>query len=80
MTANPTKTRSDSDVIKQMCLYFSLFMIIVSIAACIYTGQIAYQMFTDWARILTSPAQLLCDYFSVGGLAGTFFKIGRAHV
>ncbi|MBQ6602842.1 MAG: DUF1576 domain-containing protein [Eubacterium sp.] len=76
MTANPTKTRSDSDVIKQMCLYFSLFMIIVSIAACIYTGQTAYQMFTDWARILTSPAQLLCDYFSVGGLAGTFFNAG----
>ena len=76
MSATAKAPATDSSVIKQMALYFSLFMIIMSIAAVFYTGEGFGEMFRGWGRILTAPAQLLCDYFSVGGLASTFFNAG----
>ena len=61
-----------SAVIFWYVLFISLAFLVATPAAMWYTGE--QEFFEGLRRILTSPSELVTDYFALGGLAPTFFN------
>ncbi len=53
-------------------LFLSAAFLAASIAGAVYTGE--SEFFENLRRILTSPSELVTDYFALGGLGSTFFN------
>lgn len=61
-----------SAVIVFYTLFISLAFLIATPVALLYTREAAF--FEGLRKILTSPSELVTDYFALGGLAPTFFN------
>lgn len=59
-------------VIVLYTLFLSLVFLIATPIALLYTRE--SEFFEGLRRILTSPSELVTDYFALGGLAATFFN------
>ena len=53
-------------------LFVSFAFLVASPIGAIYTGETAF--FEHLRKILTSPSELVTDYFALGGLGSTFFN------
>ena len=53
-------------------VFVTLFFLIATPIAVVYTKE--WDFFDNLARILTSPCELITDYFALGGLGSTFFN------
>ena len=67
----PSKVLSDK-LIRSYPLLVSLFFLLATPVAVLYTGE--WDFFDNLWRILTSPCQLITDYFALGGLGSTLFN------
>ena len=68
----PQKQRDNSRVIAGYALFVSLAFLIATPIAALYTCEDSF--LEGLRRILTSPSELVTDYFALGGLAPTFFN------
>ena len=59
-------------LIRAYALFISLFFLIATPIAVIYTRE--WDFLTNLWRILTSPSKLVTDYFALGGLGSTLFN------
>lgn len=61
---------------KQLLLYplfWSMMLLLAVPFAAIYSGE-GWQIFSDFAILLTSPSKLVTDYFNLGGLGAAFLN------
>ena len=69
------QTKNNSDMIKQVALFFSLSFLAAAPLAALYTGEWGLTL-SYWFKILTSPCPLVTDYYMLGNLASAFFNAG----
>ncbi len=66
------KRRISDRLILAYPLFVSVFFLLATPIAVWYTGE--WDFFDNLRRILTSPCQLITDYFALGGLGSTLFN------
>ncbi len=66
------KRSSNEKLIRSYALFVSLFFLLATPVAVLYTGE--WDFFRNLFRILTSPSKLITDYFALGGLGSTLFN------
>lgn len=69
------KPISNSRIINEIALGFSLFFLISSVTAALYTGEWG-SVLRNWYRIMISPCPLVTDYLAVGGLGSALLNAG----
>ena len=69
----PTPDRARNDrLVRLYPLFVSLMFLIATPIAVLYTKE--WDFFANLWRILTSPSELITDYFALGGLGSTLFN------
>lgn len=66
------KCYSNDWLIRRYCLFISVFFLLATPIAVIYTKE--WDFFENLSRIITSPSKLVTDYFALGGLGSTLFN------
>ena len=66
---------TNSQIINGIALGFSLFFLISSLAAAIYTREWGH-VFLNWYQIMISPCPLVTDYLEIGGLSSAMLNAG----
>ncbi|MBE6549401.1 MAG: DUF1576 domain-containing protein [Ruminococcaceae bacterium] len=72
LQAKKHKSTFSERLIRAYPLFISLFFLIASPIAVLYTKE--WDFFDNLWRILTSPSKLVTDYFALGGLGSTLFN------
>ena len=63
-----------NEVIRRVCLLFTLCLFLASIAAALYLGETPRQVIDAWLRLQTSPCPLVTDYFRLSSLSAAFLN------
>lgn len=63
-------------VIRRISFSISIYLLLASVFAALYTGESARQVFLAWCTIQTSPCPLVTDYFRLGSLPAAFLNAG----
>lgn len=71
------KTFCNSQIINAIAFGFSLFFLISSFAATIYTREWG-SVLHNWYLIMITPCPLVTDYLEIGGLAASCSTRGPA--
>ena len=66
------RTARTAKIIKYYSFFLSLAFLAAAAVGAVYTKE--YDFFENLRRILTSPSELVTDYFALGGLGSTFFN------
>ena len=66
---------TNSQIINWIAFGFSAFLLISSVIAAFYTGEIDSILY-NWGVIMISPCPLVTDYLAVGGLASAMLNAG----
>ena len=73
------KIRKNSQVIKGICLCFSLSFFVASLAATLYLGLWGH-VWRDFFKIMTLPGPLITDYFMLGNLPSALLNAGMCGI
>lgn len=68
------ESRGDTSILYHYMLSWSLAFLLCAPIACIYTEE-GLDIFKGFYYIITSPANLITDYFNVGGIGATFLNV-----
>ncbi len=69
------KKITNSQIINGIAFGFSVFFLVSSIIAAVYTGEWG-KVFLNWYQIMITPCPLVTDYFEIGGLASALLNAG----
>lgn len=75
MNKKKTISLTNSQLIHLTAISFTVFFLISSLAAAVYTGEFG-TVFYDWYLIMISPCPLVTDYLSIGGLGSAMLNAG----
>lgn len=75
MNEKKTIFLTNSQLIHLTAISFTVFFLISSLAAAVYTGEFG-TVFYDWYLIMISPCPLVTDYLSIGGLGSAMLNAG----
>lgn len=75
MNKKKTISLTNSQLIHLTAIFFTVFFLISSLAAAVYTGEFG-TVFYDWYLIMISPCPLVTDYLSIGGLGSAMLNAG----
>ena len=63
-----------NQVIRRMCLLFTLCLLLASAAAAVYLGETPRQVIRAWLHLQVQPCPLVTDYFRVSSLSAAFLN------